>query len=246
MSGNSRARKKKIGKGSEDDFPHIRTRGEKTIKVSFPIFTTVYSISRDGKKKKVFFCFSVSESGVSEGRKKSALLAKALSPSIPPLLHIYQGSEISFWGGGREWGGGRWESTVSQKKKGESDGCCRKSKKGGEERDHCIWQRELRYSWTIFPKKDLPKKGRGFWVPLLRMNLFINSKSKTTTCHLPHPKPLYLTILLFIRSPSLVYGKIYFPPSSFSVLIYSSTYCWLFLWAINGTAAGVGGINFLL
>ncbi len=65
---------------------------------------------------------------MSNGRKKCALLAKALSPSIPPLLHIYQGSEISFWGEG-ENGGKHSES----KEKGRVMVVAEKAERGRDE-----------------------------------------------------------------------------------------------------------------
>ena len=96
---------------------------------------------------------------MSNGRKKCALLAKALSPSIPPLLHIYQGSEISFWGEG-ENGGKHSES----KEKGRVMVVAEKAERGEGDRPMQLWPRELSKSWTIFPKKDLLKKREGVFV----------------------------------------------------------------------------------
>ena len=86
---------------------------------------------------------------MSNGRKKCALLAKALSPSIPPLLHIYQGSEISFWGEG-ENGGKHSES----KEKGRVMVVAEKAERG-REIDQCNCGQESLAKVGQFSRKKI-------------------------------------------------------------------------------------------
>ncbi len=93
-----------------------------------------------GKRERSFSVSPLCESRVSERWKKKVCLAcksGAISFYSSFAAHLSRQWDIVL-GGGREWGKAQWV-----KRKRESDGCCRKSRKG-EGRDQCSWPRELR------------------------------------------------------------------------------------------------------